>query len=83
MYVSLLIVARVLGVDSCWFLDGDFHFRLAGDWTVSIRPESANRLRVETWHALRRRDTKWVASTDVKRLVRLVRDARETALQPA
>lgn len=80
---ALRVAADVLGVDCCWYYRGDFHFRLRDEWTVSITPETAGRLRVETWAALRRRDRKWAKSDDHNRIAYLVRDALDTALQPA
>lgn len=77
---ALEIAADELGVDICWYFCGDFHFRLPGAWTVSLTPESAGRLAVETWHGLRLSDRKWVRSGDCKRIRALVRAARETAL---
>lgn len=81
-YRCLRVVGAVLGVDRCWYYGGDFHFILAGDWTVSISPETAGRVRVTTWHRLRERDRKWAALDDVDRVAQLVGGARETALQP-
>lgn len=80
---ALHVAADVLGVDTCWYYRGDFHFRLLDEWTVSITPETAGRLSVETWEALSRRDRKWARSDDRNRIAYLVRDALETALQPA
>lgn len=83
VHAALTAVAAVLGVDMCWLYRGDFHFCLGADWTVSLSPETAGRLRVETWYRLRGRDRRWVRIGDHDRLVELVRDARETAYQPA
>jgi hypothetical protein len=79
---ALEVAADVLGVDICWYYCGDFHFRLAGDWTVSITPETADRICVETWFELRLRDRTWTGSSDSNRLRELVRSARETAFDP-
>ena len=83
IWAALNVAADVLGVDVCWLYRGDFHFRLSGDWTVSLTPESAGRLRIGTWQSLAERDRKWVRSRDSSRVAALVRDARETARQPA
>jgi hypothetical protein len=80
---ALEVAADALGVDICWYYRGDFHFRLRDGWTVSITPETAERLRVETWIGLRRRDRKWARSGDCDRLRWLVRNAHEAALDPA
>lgn len=80
---ALDVAADVLGVGICWFYRGGFHFRLASDWTVSITPETAGRYRIETWRLLRLRDKKWARTGDSNRLTHLIREARETALQPA
>lgn len=80
---ALDVAADVLGADICWFYRGGFHFRVSGDWTVSITPETAGRLRVETWHLLRRSDRRWVMSDDSNRLRELVRDALDTFCAPA
>lgn len=80
---ALEVAADELGVDICWYYCGDFHFRLPGDWTVSLTPESAGRLAVETWCGLRLRDRKWAKSGDCNRIRALVRVAHETALDPA
>lgn len=80
---ALQVVGDELGVTTCWYYRGDFHFRLPGDWTVSITPESAGRLRVETWSELLLRDRKWARSDDSNRLRHLVRNARCFALDPA
>lgn len=80
---ALVVAADALGVNICWYYCGDFHFRLAGDWTVSITPESAGRICVETWSGLRLRDRKWVRSDDCNRLRALVLAAHESALDPA
>jgi hypothetical protein len=78
----LQVAADALGVDVCWYYCGDFHFRLEGEWTVSLTPESAGRLCVETWFALRLRDRRWSRSSDCRRVRELVRAARENALDP-
>jgi hypothetical protein len=83
IYGALEVAADELGVDVCWYYRGDFHFSLTGDWTVSLTPESAGRLAVETWHRLRPRDRKWARSGDCKRIRALVRVAHEAALDPA
>jgi len=80
---ALQVIATELRVTMCWFYRGNFHFRLDGNWTVSITPESAERVRIETWSALLPRDRKWARSGDSSRLRELVRSARETALDPA
>jgi hypothetical protein len=80
---ALEVAADALGADICWYYRGGFHFKLAGEWTVSISPETAGRLRVETWWMLLPRDRKWVEASDSNRLARLVREAQSTALQPA
>jgi hypothetical protein len=80
---ALHVAADVLGVDVCWYYCGGFHFRLTDSWTVSITPETAGRLRVETWCRLRRRDRKWARSDDRHRIAYLVREALDTAFQPA
>jgi hypothetical protein len=80
---ALQVVADELEVTMCWYYRGDFHFRLSGDWTVSITPESAGRLRVETWMELLPRDRKWARSGDSNRLRHLVRNARCSALDLA
>jgi hypothetical protein len=80
---ALHVAADELEVTLCWYYRGDFHFRLPGEWTVSITPESAERVRVETWSELLRRDRKWARSGDSNRLRHLVRTARETALDSA
>lgn len=79
---ALDVAADVLGVDVCWLYRGDFHFRLSDEWTVSLAPETAGRLRVGTWRCLTPRDRKWLRVGDSGRLADLLRDARETALQP-
>lgn len=80
---ALVVAADTLGVDICWYYRGDFHFRLSGDWTVSLTPESAGRVAVETWRGLRSHGRTWARSGDCKRIRALVRSARETALNPA
>lgn len=80
---TLEFVADVLGVEICWLYRGGFHFKLTGEWTISITPETAGRVRVETWWMLLARDRKWAMSDDRNRLGSLVRDALETAMQPA
>lgn len=80
---ALEVAADVLGVDVCWYYRGDFHFQLRDDWTVSITPESAGRLQVQTWNGLRGRDRTWTRLGDDKRLRWLIRSALETALDPA
>jgi hypothetical protein len=80
---ALYVAADVLGVDVCWFYCGGFHFRLTDSWTVSITPETAGRLRVETWWWLRPRDRKWAKSDDRNRVAYLVREALDAAFQPA
>jgi hypothetical protein len=79
---ALEAVAVVLGVDSCWYYRGDFHFCLGEEWTVSLSPETAGRLRIETWRRLRLRDRRWARVDDRARLMELVRDARDSAYQP-
>lgn len=78
----LEVVADILDVDMCWYYCGGFHFRLAGGWTVSITPESANRICIETWAELRPRDRTWTTRGDYNRLRALILAARETALDP-
>jgi len=80
---ALDVAADVLGVDVCWFYRGGFHFRLYGDWTVSITPETAGRLRIETWSLLRLRDTRWCGAGDETRLAQLVKEASLGAPQLA
>jgi hypothetical protein len=81
---ALEVIGDALGVDICWYYCGDFHFQLAGGWSVSITPESAERLCVETWFELRLRDRKWARSGDFNRLRALVLAARyEAVLDPA
>lgn len=78
---ALEVAADVLGVTVCWYYRGGFHFRLPSDWTVSFTPESAGRLRVETWSSLRLRDRKWARVADRNRVAALVRDAHDLALE--
>jgi hypothetical protein len=80
---TLEVIADALEVDICWYYCGDFHFLLADGWTVSITPESADRICVETWFELRLRDRTWARSTDYNRLRALVLEAHATALDPA
>lgn len=80
---TLEAVADILAVDMCWYYCGDFHFRLDDGWTVSITPESADRICVETWFELRLRDRTWARLSDYNRLRALVLEAHATALDPA
>lgn len=80
---ALHVAADALGVDVCWFYRGGFHFRLPADMHVSITPETAGRLRVETWWNLQPRDRKWAMSDDLNRVSWLVRDALNLARQLA
>lgn len=80
---ALTVTADILGVDTCWYYGGSFHFRLPSDWTVSLTPESAGRVCVQTWFRLRCRDTKWSRCDDRNRLAYLIREALSTAMQPA
>lgn len=43
---ALIIVGHVLGTNECFYLDGSFHFRRDGGWTISISPESAGQFQV-------------------------------------
>lgn len=70
---ALNVAADVLGTGVCWYYRGAFHFRVTADHTISLTPETAGRLRVETWHLLRLRDRKWVTAGDSNRLRDLVR----------
>lgn len=83
LWDALQVVSDVLDVSICWYFRGGFHFRLHGDWTVSVTPETAGRIRVETWSLLRLRDRKWAKVDDARRLTHLVLSASDTALQPA
>jgi hypothetical protein len=74
---ALDVAADVLEAEICWYYRGDFHFHLGDEWTVSITPETAGRLRVETWHRLRLRDRRWARVEDHARLVELVEAALE------
>lgn len=80
---ALEVAADVLVAEICWHYCGDFHFQLGNEWSVSITPETAGRLRVTTWYRLRPRDRKWTRSDDRNRIAQLVSDAQTTAYQPA
>lgn len=72
---ALRFVGGLLGEKVCWFYRGSFHFTVNGDYTVSITPESAGRLRVSSCFLTIPRDTKWTTATDRARLALLVREA--------
>jgi hypothetical protein len=74
---ALDVAADVLGVDVCWFYRGGFHFRVTSTDTISLTPETAGRIRIETWHLLRPRGKTWTMSGDSNRLRELIRAAVE------
>lgn len=82
-YDVLRYVGDRLGVTLAWYYRGSFHFRLTGDWTLAIKPETPGRLRVETCHLTVPRVTLWTRVEDRARLDQLIEQAREMSLAPA
>lgn len=89
---ALVYIADKLGVSTAFWLRGELHFPLGqAGWTIAVKPDSADRLRVRTCEYARSRDMKWAHTTDRERLSRLVADAtgvmmddlRERARGPA
>lgn len=73
----LRTIGDLLGQEVCWFLGGAYHFALAGDWTISLTPDSAGRYRIDRCHLGMSLGTKWCRADDQERLAFLVREAAE------
>lgn len=65
--------------EECWLLDGRFHFRLDGPWSIAISTESAGRFRVSACHHATPVATLWCLAGDADRLADLVLGARAEA----
>lgn len=78
-------IADLLSEDRIWFYGGAFHVCLDadGDWTLALRADSANRVRVDTCHLGRIRDTRWSSAGDERRLAEVAREAQADALSRA
>lgn len=73
MWTAVRAVSRHLGTAVAWYHRGRFHFIVDhGDWTVALSPDSAGRIRVESCHLTAPRATRWVAATDLGRLIEVV-----------
>lgn len=82
---ALRLVALVLERPVTRYYQGRFHFKLTEAWTLAIRPESANRFRVEACKWSRPGVTLWSFAGDDDRLVALaeaINDAVVTHDQP-
>lgn len=81
----LRLVGDALGQRWAYFWRGAHHFKLdaEGDWTVSVRPDSAGRVRIETCHLARVRATKWSLEGDSGRIVEAALEARDELLAEA
>jgi hypothetical protein len=71
-------MADRLGVSIAYLLRGELHLPLGQPgWTIAVKPDSADRVRVCTCEYARPRDMKWTTTTDRERHFRLVDQATE------
>lgn len=73
----LRAVGDFCGVDECWYYRGAFHFRLKSEWTVAVKPESADRMRLDTCHLTVPADRTWCRVNDLDRLTYLLRSSQQ------
>lgn len=73
---ALTLAGDALKLERCWLYRKSFHFPLTQDWSIAITPDTADRLRVEAYHGLRRvpEMTRWVLAGDRTRLIEIVSD---------
>lgn len=80
----LRAVGDALGLDVCWYWCGAFHFKIDARQTVSIRPESAGRVRIETWDGVHRHATTlWARNNDSTRAATVALTLRSQLATPA
>lgn len=72
---ALMVIGDVLEQDACWLYGRAYHFLLdwlADDWTLTLRPESAGRFRVELQRGMRPVATLWTLAGEDRRLAGIV-----------
>lgn len=67
-YRALQAVGEVLGREVCWAHGHGFHFEFDDGWTIAIRPDSVERLRVELCRFTRSVSALWTPAADLDRL---------------
>lgn len=80
LIAALRFAGDVLGSPAAYVLDGRYHFRLDGRWSVAISPESAGRFRVDVCTGGEIRATLWTLAGDRDRLADLVLSAQAEVL---
>lgn len=65
---TLLRVARLLGLKTCWLYQRRYHFSVGYGWSIAVAPESAHRFRLEACRWTRPGYTVWVTAGDQDRL---------------
>lgn len=69
---ALRLVGRLLGIDTVTYCaDGRFSFACGGEWRLTLKPDDAQRIRVDIVHSDRIRDSMWVTVHDDERLAEL------------
>jgi hypothetical protein len=79
---ALRLVARALGAECAYWLDGRFWFPLSDSWALALSPDSAGRFRLAACYGRTEVATLWSLAGDWGRLADLAHDllAETTAL---
>lgn len=70
----LLTIGRAACAGRCWRLMDSAWFDVGDDRRLSVRPDDADRFRIDLWHGRRRAGTVWAAAGDWLRLTSSVED---------
>ena len=75
-WATLVELGELFDTKTCWLHEGAFHFKVphAEGATISLKPESAGRFRVECCHLTRPSATVWCLADDHARLTAVVFD---------
>lgn len=69
---ALYVAADALDVNTCYAVDGRFHFTLGAGWSIALSSDSADRIRIETCLRSTPRSTMWCMVASHARLAGLV-----------
>lgn len=80
MLWKILIDISHLLDSECWYHDGAFHFELDGDWTLAVRADSMERVRISACLFGVERATLWSHEDRQDRIATIVLGARDEVL---
>lgn len=78
--IALKVIGAALEQSRVHCNEGQFEFPLQAGWSLRVRPDDADRFRVEVVLSDRPRATMWCLASDHRRLAELAAAARDEAL---